>query len=90
VAPPESETHRIAVLKQDNGELQEDVVDRAVVEPVPGDDPFEAADDDDDVGEDVPPRGSIRVVESRPVEEVEERPDPDSPIPGTLPAPPRP
>ena len=98
MAPPESETHRIAVLKQDNGELQEDVVDRAVVEPATGDDPSggeptdgnSGADDGDDEGEDVPPRGSIRVVESMPVEEVEGRSDPDSPIPGTLPQPPRP
>lgn len=31
VPPAESKTHRIAVLKQDNGELAEDVVHRTVV-----------------------------------------------------------
>jgi hypothetical protein len=72
-------------LKQDNGELQEDVVDRAVVEPAAADDPLRGAGSGDDDGEDAPPSGSVRVVESRPVEEVEERPDPSSPIPGTLP-----
>lgn len=39
---------------------------------------------------DEPPGGSVRVVESMPVEDVEERPHPDSPIPGTLPQPPHP
>ena len=29
---PESKTHRIAVIKQDNGELQEDVVAREILE----------------------------------------------------------
>jgi hypothetical protein len=29
---PESETHRIAVIKQDNGELQEDVVAREILD----------------------------------------------------------
>jgi hypothetical protein len=95
VAPPESKTHRIAVLKQDNGELQEDVVERDVVESATGEDPVSrdqpdessgALGDDDGVEDDVPSR-SVRVVQSLPVEDVEERGDPGSPIPGTLPRP---
>ncbi|HWD51343.1 MAG TPA: hypothetical protein VG412_03015 [Acidimicrobiales bacterium] len=40
MTPPESKTHRIAILRQDNGELQEDIVHRAAVEPlIPGDSP---------------------------------------------------
>ncbi len=34
MTPPESRTHRIAILRQDNGELQEDIVHRAAVEPL--------------------------------------------------------
>jgi hypothetical protein len=89
VAPPESKTHRIAVLKQDNGELQEDVVEREVVEAASG----EGRDRPDETpgavaeAEDEVPSRSVRVVHSRPVDEVEERDDPASPIPGTLPRP---
>jgi hypothetical protein len=91
VTPPESKTHRIAVLKQDNGELQEDVVERAVVESATGDGPAsrqqrENSPDPDEPEEEVP-SGSARVVHSLPVDEVEERDDPGSPIPGTLPRP---
>lgn len=116
MTPPESETHRIAVLRQDNGELQEDVVDRAIVEgsthdgpPVPnslydeldadGEDSFPASDPpshwsgmdigtDDHGGYDDSSALTVRVVDSMPVEDVEERPDPGAPIPGTLPRPP--
>jgi hypothetical protein len=95
VAPPESKTHRIAVLQQDNGELQEDVVERSLVESATGEDPASrdqpdensGGDGDDDEGEDDVPSGSVRVVQSMPVDEVEERGDPGSPIPGTLPRP---
>jgi hypothetical protein len=33
MTPPESKTHTIAILRQDNGELQEDIIHRATVEP---------------------------------------------------------
>ncbi|HEX3564565.1 MAG TPA: hypothetical protein VHU17_04280 [Acidimicrobiales bacterium] len=85
---PESKTHRIAVLQQDNGELQEDVVERSTVEqPAANDgagDPDgrdEPDTDDDDADE---PR-SDRVVHSTTVEDVAERSQPAQPVPGTLP-----
>ncbi|HEX3841135.1 MAG TPA: hypothetical protein VHU85_10120 [Acidimicrobiales bacterium] len=95
MTPPESKTHRIAVLQQDNGELQEDVVERSVVEPATDDPPVSrdpgdensGADPEDDDPEGEAPSGSVRVVHSLPVDDVEERDDPGSPVPGTLPRP---
>jgi hypothetical protein len=109
MTPPESKTHRIAILRQDNGELQEDIVHRAAVEPLTpdggpavkisldgdpdtdGEDSFPASDppshwagrEDDDI--DVGARSApARIVDTMPVEDVEERPHPAAPIPGTL------
>ena len=114
MAPPESKTHRIAILRQDNGELQEDVVNRAAFEPLTtdhhatggissygdpdsdGEDSFPASDppshwagpEDDDTA--VGARPATRIVDTMPVEDVEGRPDPAAPIPGTLTRPPHP
>jgi hypothetical protein len=77
---PESKTHRIAVLQQDNGELQEDVVERSTVEQQAGAEP----DSRDDVDGTDEPR-SDRVVHSTTVEDVAERSHPAEPVPGTIP-----
>ena len=109
MTPSESKTHRIAILRQDNGELAEDVVPRVAVEPSSpddgpasgislcgdpdsdGEDSFPASDppshwagaEDDDIdgGARSP---TARIVGTMPVEEVEGRPHPAAPIPGTL------
>ncbi|MGH9091321.1 MAG: hypothetical protein ACRDZR_08100 [Acidimicrobiales bacterium] len=84
--PPESSTHRLAVLRQDNGELAEDVVSRAGPVPAAGDDhvddeseaSFPASDPPSDwAGADDAPDtpGDDRLVGSGPVDHV----------PGTLP-----
>jgi len=114
MTPPESKTHRIAILRQDNGELQEDIVQRAAVEPLTteggpavdmslyGDpdsdceDSFPASDppshwagpEDGDIDVGARP-ATARLVDTMPVEDVEGRPDPAAPIPGTLTRPPR-
>jgi hypothetical protein len=77
---PESKTHRIAVLQQDNGELQEDVVERSAVEQDEGD---AAADEPGGDGADEP--RADRVVHSTTVGEVAERSHPAQPVPGTIP-----
>jgi len=83
---PESTTHRIAVLQQDNGELQEDVVERSTVEQ-PG--AKDAVGDPD--GRDEPDTDAAydphtdRVVHSTTVEDVAERSHPAEAVPGTLP-----
>ncbi|HEX4217608.1 MAG TPA: hypothetical protein VHZ02_04520 [Acidimicrobiales bacterium] len=95
---PESKTHKIAVLKQDNGELQEDVVERTVVDDHDGGEGEAQAhrsDDSDAEGTDSSHLGEAdgsgdesrhdRVVHSTTVEEVAERSHPAEPIPGTLP-----
>lgn len=77
---PESKTHKIAVLQQDNGELQEDVVERSAVEQ----DKADAAEaEPGGAGTDEP--RSDRVVHSTTVGEVAERSHPAQPVPGTLP-----
>lgn len=94
---PKAESHRIAVLKQDNGELAEDVVPREETEPA-GPDPedraerqsaesFPASDPPSTwSGPDEADRGPRdRLVSSAPVEDVPERPEPGAAIPGTLP-----
>lgn len=79
---PESTSHRIAVLQQDNGELQEDVVERSTVDqPAPKD----AAGDPDRRDPDADDPHPDRVVHSTTVEEVAERSHPAEPVPGTLP-----
>ncbi|MGH9098355.1 MAG: hypothetical protein ACRDWB_13140 [Acidimicrobiales bacterium] len=115
MTPPESKTHRIAILRQDNGELQEDIVHRTAVEPMTlddgpaveisrygdpdsdGEDSFPASDppshwagaEDDDLDVGAGP-ASARIVDTLPVEDVEGRPHPAAPIPGTLTRPRRP
>jgi hypothetical protein len=81
---PDSKTHRIAVLQQDNGELQEDVVERSTVEQREGDDGAAEPDGRDDADGTDEPR-SDRVVHSAKVEDVAERSHPAEPVPGTLP-----
>jgi hypothetical protein len=115
MTPPESKTHRIAIVRQDNGELQEDIVPRAAVEPMTtdhgatgrissygdpdsdGKDSFPASDPpshwagSEDGGTAVGARMvTARIVDAMPVEDVEGRPHPAAPIPGTLTRPPRP
>ncbi|HEY1465490.1 MAG TPA: hypothetical protein VGF11_00430 [Acidimicrobiales bacterium] len=80
---PESTTHRIAVLQQDNGELQEDVVERSTVEQPGAEDT--AANPDGRDGPDTGDTHTGRVVHSTTVEDVAERSHPAEPAPGTLP-----
>ncbi|HWF22428.1 MAG TPA: hypothetical protein VG226_09805 [Acidimicrobiales bacterium] len=83
---PESKTHRIAVLQQDNGELQEDVVERSTVEQPADTDAVGEPDGRDDADTDDADRPrSDRVVHSTTVEDVAERSHPAEPVPGTLP-----
>jgi hypothetical protein len=89
---PESKTHRIAVLQQDNGELQEDVVERSTVEQPADNDAVGESDgrddsdtDDADDSDDADRPRSDRVVDSTTVEDVAERSHPAEPVPGTLP-----
>lgn len=93
---PESPTHERAVLRQDNGELQEDVVAKeAPDDGTPGsssvdeegEESFPASDPPSEwagaaAGEAPDPE---RVVERRPVEHVPERAEPSDPVPKTLP-----
>lgn len=113
MTPPESKTHKIAILRQDNGELQEDIVHRDAVEPLTddgpaaeipldgapdsdGEDSFPASDspshsaDYEDEESDTARPESARIVDTLPVEDVEGRPHPAAPIPGTLARPRRP
>jgi hypothetical protein len=115
MTPPESKTHRIAILRQDNGELQEDIVHRDAVEPLTigdgsaveislygdpdsdGEDSFPASDPPShwagakDGGIEGGARpAAARIVDTLPVEDVEGRPHPAAPIPGTLTRPRRP
>lgn len=75
----DEETHRIAVFRQDNGDLAEDVVPREVAEGQEEDaetrGPSERPPADDP---------ESRVVHSERVEGAEQRPDPEAPVPGTL------
>jgi hypothetical protein len=80
---PESKTHKIAVLQQDNGELQEDVVERSTVEQQPDTDAANQSDARSDVDAEEP--RADRVVHSTAVEDVAERSHPAEPVPGTLP-----
>lgn len=95
-SPPESRTHKLAVLQQDNGELAEDVVARSSHARTAARDrvdeesaaSFPASDPPSDwAGEDDVPvgRGDERLVVSGPVAHVPERVRPDDPVPGTLP-----
>ena len=94
--PPESRTHKWAVLQQDNGELAEDVVARAPQVRPAGDEhvddesegSFPASDPPSDWagGDEQPPAaGTGRLVDSGPVAHPPERARPDDPLPGTLP-----
>ena len=83
---PGSKTHRIAVLQQDNGELQEDVVERSSVEQLAVNDAAGDPDGRDDLdADDADDPRSDRVVHSTAVEDVAERSHPAEPVPGTLP-----
>lgn len=94
---PKAKTHHIAVLKQDNGELAEDVVSKDLTEAGgseaegqperQSEESFPASDPPSTwsgPGEAVRDR-SARLVDASPVEDVAERPVPDAPIPRTLP-----
>ncbi len=98
---PRSDSHRLVVLRQDNGELQEDVVvreladhdrltsdrlDETIAASFPASDPSPAWSGPDRASS---PTGrdhpSSRVVSSAPVEQTSDRPDPAAPIPRTIP-----
>lgn len=74
-----ADSHRIAVLKLENGELTEDVVRQELID---ADEPprsgIEASPGESD---DVNPR----IVDSYPVPKSTDRPHPAAPLPGTLP-----
>lgn len=77
---PDEENHRIAVFRQDNGELSEDVVSREVAEG------GEGGEEEGATTAERPPADDpeSRVVHSEPVEGTDERPHPEAPVPGTL------
>lgn len=79
-----SATHDRAVLRQDNGELEEDVLSKDALDTAGTGHPGSV--DEETVTED-PRHGnaSDRVVDRSPVDHVPERRNPDDPVPRTLP-----
>jgi hypothetical protein len=80
----DSHSHLIAVTRQDNGELAEDVISKEVVE----DDGSTGADANEvPNGQHRPRVLRQRVVTTGPAPEAPARDRPDDPVPGSLPSP---
>lgn len=91
---PDPERHHWAAVKQENGEVQEDVVEESELQPTSADseaeseESFPASDPPSDwAGPDTlgPDEHPERIVDSAPLGEVAERDHPADSRPGTLP-----
>ena len=79
-----SETHHIAVVKLDNGELVEDIVKREMVEET-AEDGTPKASEPSRPRADADYHAKARIVESHPAPVIPNRPHPEAPLPGTIP-----